>query len=243
VKAEPNNWWAISDVAALYSRYYAEARLRRAENAILAPLGLTSATFLQQQQLAPQLVTQLATELINFEAPHVQTLVIGNDLTGGHIYRCNDGDVSCHDGEGFASIGIGHAHANSQFMFGGHSKWKPMPESFLMTFFAKKRAEVAPGVGTATDMLMMGPELGASIQIGETALTKLSEIWNKAQLKRKELEREAEEEIKQYVQSLADAATPKDQAAAPDDGSGTQTADQENKPTAEEARPAKPKVN
>ena len=231
IKLEPTNWWLLNDVANLYSRYYSEARVKRAERAILAPLGMTSDSFLQlQQQLAPQLVTQLATELINYEAPVVQTIVLGVDTTGGHIYVCNNADVTCQDGVGFAAIGSGSAHANSVFMFGGHSKWKPMPESFLMTYFAKKRAEVAPGVGTATDMLMIGPDLGSYVTIREDALKKCSDIWDKAQDKRRELEQEAEKEIINYVQSISDTSTPPEQAALPEDSSGTKAADEEKAP-------------
>jgi len=229
VKAEPDNWWLVEDVAALYSRYYSEARLKSTERAILAPLGLTSTSFLQmQQQLSPQLVTQLATELINYDAPFVQAIVLGIDHTGGHIYVCNGADVTCQDGIGFAAIGSGAAHANSVFMFGGHTKWKPIPETFLMTYFAKKRAEVAPGVGTATDMLTIGPELGSYTAIGPEPMAKCLEIWNRAQTKRLELEREAEEEINHYVQGIIDAATAKEQAALPQDSGGTKAPDEEN---------------
>ncbi|MBV9732655.1 MAG: hypothetical protein JO275_07735, partial [Verrucomicrobia bacterium] len=40
IKSEPKNWWKVSDVAELYVRYFNEAKLRRAETEILAPLGL-----------------------------------------------------------------------------------------------------------------------------------------------------------------------------------------------------------
>lgn len=242
ITLDPNNWWLVSDVADLYSRYYFEARVKRAERAILAPLGMTSDSFLQlQQQLAPQLVTQLATELINYEAPSVQAIVLGVDPTGGHIYVCNNADVICQDGIGFAAIGSGSAHANSVFMFGGHAKWKPLPETFLMTYFAKKRAEVAPGVGTETDMLTIGPQLGSYVPIGEDALKKCSEIWDNAQAKRKELELEAEKEINHYVQGIVDASTAQKQAALPQDSSGTKPADEE-KPAAPEEHPQPEKI-
>jgi hypothetical protein len=51
----------------------------------------------------------------NDEAPNVQAIVIGNDPDGGHVFICHNGEVTCEDGVGFASIGIGYAHANSQY--------------------------------------------------------------------------------------------------------------------------------
>src|SRR5258708_25020382 len=45
VQTQPDNWWNVSDVADLYSRYYNQARSRRSENAILTPLGLTGASY------------------------------------------------------------------------------------------------------------------------------------------------------------------------------------------------------
>jgi hypothetical protein len=147
---------------------------------------------------------------------------MGVDTTGGHIYVCDNGTITCQDAVGFASIGIGYWHANSQFMFGGHTKYKAMPETLLMTYFAKKRAEVAPGVGAQTDMLMIGPELGSYITIGEEPLQTLEQIWQKAQTKRKELEKEAQEEINKYVQSLTDASTAQGSPAVPEVGNDPQ---------------------
>jgi len=223
VQAEPDNWWNVSDVADLYSRYYNEARSKRSENAILAPLGLNRTSYLdRQQQLSSDLVIQIADRLTKYESPRVQAIVMGVDTTGGHIYVCDNGTITCQDAVGFASIGIGYWHANSQFMFGGHTKYKAMPETLLMTYFAKKRAEVAPGVGAQTDMLMIGPELGSYITIGEEPLQTLEQIWQKAQTKRKELEKEAQEEINKYLQSLIDASTAQESPSVPEVGQDAQ---------------------
>jgi hypothetical protein len=53
-------------------------------------------------------------------------------------------------------VGYGEWHSQSQFMFAGHAPWKNFPETFLLTYSAKKRAEVAPGVGAHTDMVVVG---------------------------------------------------------------------------------------
>ena len=207
LEAEPGNIWTVSDVADLYSHFHNEARLKRSENSILAPLGLNRTSFLDRQQhLAPDLVLQLANKLTSYEGPRVQAIVLGVDLGGGHIYVCDNGAVNCQDSVGFAAIGIGHWHATSQFMFGGHTKYNAMPETMLMTYFAKKRSEVAPGVGEFTDMLMIGPDLDSYVLIGDEPLETLDRIWQRAQSKRRELERAAEEEINKYFHSPNDTA-------------------------------------
>jgi len=123
---------------------------------ILTPLGLNRTSYLdRQQQLSSELVIQIADKLMKYESPRVQAIVMGVDTSGGHIYICDNGTITCQDAVGFASIGIGYWHANSQFMFAGHTKHKPMPETLLMTYFAKKKAEVAPGVGHV--LLLAGP--------------------------------------------------------------------------------------
>src|SRR6266852_1918989 len=73
VLTEPDNWWNVSDVADLYSRYYNEARSKRSENAILTPLGMNRTSYLdRQQQLSSELVIQIADKLMKFESPRVQ---------------------------------------------------------------------------------------------------------------------------------------------------------------------------
>ena len=57
ITAEPKNWWKVEDVADLYSRYCKKARLKIAENGILAPLGLDHEAFIvRQKQMDSDLV-------------------------------------------------------------------------------------------------------------------------------------------------------------------------------------------
>jgi hypothetical protein len=47
---DPDEWLNIKDVADMYTRYYNETRTKRAERAILAPLGLDTDSFIRRQQ-------------------------------------------------------------------------------------------------------------------------------------------------------------------------------------------------
>jgi 20S proteasome alpha/beta subunit len=238
IQNEPDNWWKVSDVADLYSHYYKQVKLKRAETAILAPLGLNNDTWISKQaQMAPQLITQIATELLNFEIPVVETIFAGIDTTGAHIYVADKGSLTCHDGVGFAAIGAGYWHADSQFMFAGHTRQRQLPETLLLTYSAKKRAEVAPGVGEATDMFMVSG-LGSYTAIGDHVLDELEKIYKTTQQSYAESDKQANQQIKAYVEELARATTAKEQATITKDGDGDETVNKE-KPRDPPENPAK----
>jgi hypothetical protein len=159
-------------------KHYNRAKLRRAESAILAPLGLDGASFIERQrQMAPKIAESLTRELLTFQIADVATIITGIDASGGHIYVVENGDLSCRDNIGFAAIGAGYWHANSHLMFTGYTRHKFMPETMLAAYSAKKRAEVAPGVGEATDMFLIGPLMGSYNTISEAVQLRLGGIF------------------------------------------------------------------
>jgi len=180
--SDPTNWWPVKDVAELYVRYYKETKLKRAENAILAPLGLDRVSFLARQaQMADHLVTDLAKELINFDDLDVEAIVTGIDPTGPHIYVVEDGYLSCEDTAGFAAIGVGYWHANSELMAQGYTKFRQLPEAIFLTLAAKKRAEFAPGVGKLTDMFSIGPLIGSFMHMAPGVLEQFERLYGDTQ--------------------------------------------------------------
>jgi len=162
VQKDPGNWWVVKDVAELYVSHRNEIKRKRAESALLTPLGLTSDSFRRlQKELNDGVAEQLTRDLINYQVPHVSVLVVGIDPQGPHIYVVDDDEIRCNDFIGFAAIGIGTRHAGSQFMLGRHSWNSPVVDTALLTYIAKKRSEIAPGVGEGTDMFTIGPSLGS----------------------------------------------------------------------------------
>jgi hypothetical protein len=142
IKSDPQNWWKVSDVADLYFRYYNEKKRKIAESRFLAPLGLDSDSFIsRQQQMNNQVATQLTNEIISFHMPDVEVIFSGIDSTGAHIYKFVNERSLCLDRVGFASIGIGARHADSEFMFSGHIGSRGLPETLLLVYSAKKRAD------------------------------------------------------------------------------------------------------
>jgi hypothetical protein len=211
INSEPQKWWEVKEVAELYAKSYQESHLKRAENAILAPLGYDLNSFhADQQRMNPELLKQLSTKLTQFTSPEVQAIFCGLDLTGlgPHIYVVdNSANVVCHDITGFAAIGAGYWHADSQFMFASHTYEKSFAETLLLVYSAKKQAEVAPGVGKDTDMFLIGPTLGKHIVIDEHVLKELQATHDTIQIKKQQVEAEAEPLVKKLIEKLqAEAA-------------------------------------
>jgi len=89
----------------------------------------------------------------------METIIAGMDETGPHIYSIDsDGVSSCNDSAGFAAIGIGARHAESQFMFQHFAPHWHIGPALILLYTAKRRAEVAPGVGSETDMFLIAPK-------------------------------------------------------------------------------------
>ncbi|MCG2771968.1 MAG: hypothetical protein L6277_07765, partial [Desulfobacterales bacterium] len=217
IEAEPQNWWNVRDVAELYDQYYNEARLKRAEKKILAPLGLDRNTFIdRQKQMDSELVRQLSAEMKYFTPPPISAIFAGIDTSGPHIYVADNENVTCRDLAGFAAIGAGMWHANSQLMFAGHTKSKLLPETLLLIYYAKRRAEVAPGVGEGTDMFMVGPALGSYISVGDHVLAKLKEIYEAQQKREKNASIKANKSMYQYTEELRTTAPQEQATASPD---------------------------
>ena len=88
--------------------------------------------------------------------PEVETIIAGVDTSGAHLYKVDfEGEIVSSDAVGFAAIGAGGRHAEPQFMFANHATWNDFPESLLLAYSAKRRAEIAPGVGAETDVCVI----------------------------------------------------------------------------------------
>lgn len=171
MNANKDRWIKVFEAAEIYMECYAKAKKRR-RDAVYASFGLTEETYLEKHsEFAPKFL-ELVTESLsafesNFVLNHeVETIVTGVDdspaMHSAHIYTIRDGEeILSRDSVGFAAIGTGARHAKSQFMLGGHHKFSTYQETVLLTYMAKKRSEIAPGVGEGTDMFNIGPNLGS----------------------------------------------------------------------------------
>jgi hypothetical protein len=148
----------VGGVADLYAENHAALRRTRLERLYLAPLGLNLGTFMaRQRKMDPEQVAYLTDRMLDASGDlRAEAIIVGVDSTGPHIYQVADPGTSvCRDKSGFFAIGGGSRHFETVFMSASYdSTWQLMPTLLLM-FSAKRQAEMAPGVGRATDMLSM----------------------------------------------------------------------------------------
>lgn len=213
IKTSPDEWWNVSEAAELYRGAYFEIRRKRAEKEILTPLNLNSESYLEKQKaMHPDLVSQIAKELIGYALPEVAVIIAGNnphaierEATTSHIYVIENGTISCRDKVGFACIGIGAYHANSTFMLAGYNPSTPVSRAMLTMYSAKKRSEVAPGVGANTDNFIITSSLGSCSTIKDEIVDGLEKIYADSVKRAAEVQRKAERKIDAHIQRVIEA--------------------------------------
>jgi len=174
---------ALAPVAAAASTVadcYSTERLTRAEAQVLGPRGLTLAKFYQSQQsMLPQVTGALDNALASFNLG-VEMIVAGVDGSGGHLHTIGNpgGSQECHDRIGYVAIGSGEIHAIQSLIGFGQSHSQPIAETVFRVMSSKQRAELAPGVGRETDLVVIsasGPRL-----ITAESLREVDELCAKA---------------------------------------------------------------
>lgn len=213
VAAPGAEWLTVKQVADLYLLHWNEVKRRRAESALLAPLGLTSATFLCGHSLDAGVVDRLVNALIGYALPRVEVIVAGMDRTGPHIWAVEDGMTRCEDGVGFASIGAGRRHAESQMMIGKHHPSAELPQALVLAHLAKKRAEISPSVGSGTDMVISGPQLGQNMPLAEPHILQLDKHFRQLVTGENKALQKGQQAFRSYLTSLVTAAEVPQQSA------------------------------
>lgn len=204
----PEIKWEVKEIAEAYYKAFQESRAKMAERAILNPVGLESAA---DVFLRGDLGMRLASDLLNFKVPFIEAIVTGYDTSGAHIYQINNNGVACQDWVGFASIGGGAGHSNSQFMFAGHNRSCAIPETLMLVYSAKKRAEIAPGVGSETDMFFIDPP-GKCFDVGEHVLDKLEHCYQGIRKSADDARKAANGEINKFIAEIQATVTPNDES-------------------------------
>lgn len=210
VQADPHEWVTVRQVADIYCDCWSEIKRHRAEHAILKPLGLTTKEFLDEQsQMDDETVKSITNALLDFGMPSTATLVAGVDASGAHIFVIYDGVPMQADSVGFAAIGIGGRHAESQMMIAQYAPSMDASAAMMLVHLAKSRAEVAPGVGPDTDMFVIGPELGTYSTAPEPVLGYLREQAVKLRHEEARLLDEAQAGMEEFMAKLAKQKAPK----------------------------------
>jgi len=162
IAQEVADFFAASDpptaeIAKKLGEEFAAARRERLEQQILAPRALDLATFYGAHTALNQHIVALVDNLMTQFNLGVEVLLAGVDSTGGHIYSIlHPGPPeNLHDPIGYGAVGSGAIHALQAFIGFGHSASAGYHETVFRAYAAKRRSEVAPGVGRDTDMAVI----------------------------------------------------------------------------------------
>jgi hypothetical protein len=168
----------IAEIAELFKEAYQNLRVKHIEDEILNPLaGVRTFTDYHEKQkmLHDSLVFDL-NERIKKYSIGLTLLLIGMDEQGGHIIQiANPGMWRSYDNLGFLCLGMGDRHADNVFAWYKYQSAMPLNDAIYIAFEAKKKAEVAGGVGQATDMITIDSD-GIEILKQET-IERLEEIY------------------------------------------------------------------
>ena len=207
----------VRSIADAYAQHFVTYRRELAERSLLLPIGLNISEFLNRQKdLSPEMVEHLTIALRGYELD-AETIICGVDTKGVHIFVVSDpGYVSILTGIGFAAVGMGQKHAESEFMVSRYTFDWSFEHALFLTYAAKRRAETAPGVGQHTDMFVIGPHPIVVTIMPDNVVEEVKKTYDATDQKVKDARNEGLQKIEQWVQTFAAPQTPPPQTPPQD---------------------------
>ncbi|HKF53591.1 MAG TPA: hypothetical protein VKB26_14850 [Candidatus Acidoferrales bacterium] len=200
----------VSEIAKVLYRSLRSYVRRLAESDVLGPLGLTTDSFLNHQSFGSQIYSEIIRQLQDYyrkSGLHYGfggAILIGADGIGtqGHVYKIEYAQRVWVDRIGFAAAGAGQWHAESQFMFSRYTTEWDFPEALSLLYTAKKRAEVAPGVGAETDIVVIttNPRNVIHFDMTSPLVAKLEEIYQAGKQRHDEATAWQHQEVRKYIE-------------------------------------------
>lgn len=216
--ANPNLWIGVEELANHYIDIFNEIKNKRAAAEVFSPFGLDAKSFIaKQKEMSTDFIAEILARLNRFETNYfgnygVETIFAGMDKIEKDVFKPSiytvhktiAGDsIICNDSVGFSAIGSGSRHAASQFMLAGHSPFSTRDETILLTYLAKKRSEIAPGVGKGEDMFNIGPgAMGRFVMLSNIKdfdLTRINTIYKTLESEQEKAFARGNEEMKKYM--------------------------------------------
>lgn len=146
---------AVAKVAEVVKDQFINLRKRQVEELYLRPRGLTLEEFYREgyiNRLPDQLAFTLDSDMWK-QGLGLDVIIAGVDDTGAHIYGIDDpGTLHCYDRIAYHAVGSGLTHALLTLAGNQHCQERSVNETVFLVYEAKKRAELAPGVGSATEI-------------------------------------------------------------------------------------------
>jgi len=168
----------IEFIAENIKELYQYLRANVAEDSVLRPRTIDKETFYTRgiNIFPPDLFNLIDHQFINYDYG-LEMLIVGVDSIGSHIYSVrNPGKIDCFDTIGFHAIGVGYLHASQSFIAHRYTESYDVEEALSVVYAAKRAAEVAPGVGSETDMSVIIS--GNIIVVDKEIIKELSKIYD-----------------------------------------------------------------
>lgn len=168
----------IRDIAEVLKKLYQELRDRHIEDNVLRPrAGLQSFREYHEKQklLHDGVILDLNEAIRRYHVGLVLTLV-GVDDSGHLIHISDPGTCSNFDNMAYCCVGMGDRHADNVFAWYKYSQDMELNDALYIAFEAKKRAEMAGGVGQTTDIVIIDRD--GIKQVGEDTIKVLEEAYD-----------------------------------------------------------------
>lgn len=193
------NRLTIKEVADAYQQALSGIHDGRRANMILQKYGLTQDSFIsRQQELSDGFVQRVCDELDEIPRPDVEVVIAGYDEQGiPQLYVNRKGKPSYENYFGFAAVGTGSREAEAKLVDLQFSPNLALSDALLACFFAKKRAEVVPGVGEATHISYVSNGTYHAILPDEFAI--MERLYNKMEMERTRIYGELRDELRKYL--------------------------------------------
>ena len=146
-------------IAELFRQHYQNVRKQHIVRHELEPRGLTLDSYYHAHQRLVQAVVMMIDNALKTGNPRAELVVAGFGESRCSVFSImNPGDLFCHDAIGFAAVGSGGPHAVYSLIEDGYKKSMDAKTVYDLVEKAKRRSEVAPGVGRGTEIVSV-PEV------------------------------------------------------------------------------------
>lgn len=142
-----------------------------------AGVGIQSfAEYHQKQQMLHESVVFDTNDGIQKYQLGLELILIGVDDRAHISHITNPGLWRSYDNLGYCTLGMGERHADNVFAWYKYASTTPLKEALYIAFEAKKKSEMAGGIGPTTDAFIIKAE-GIEV-VDESTIKGLLEVYN-----------------------------------------------------------------
>ena len=173
----------ILEIADVLKDVFQEIREKHIVDEVLRPkTGMKSFAewHMKQKSIHDATVFSLTEEMSQYQLG-LSLILAGVDDEGHLIMIADPGSYRSFDNLSYCCIGMGNRHADTVFAWYRYSRLLPLNAALHIAFEAKKKSEMAGGVGQSTDILVIDSE-GVN-EVSPDTVKNLEEIYDDQEAK------------------------------------------------------------